>query len=159
MKLKKQSEWRPIPGWDRYEVSSDGQIRCVDSGRILKPGTTNHGHKYVFLFPGKTCLYVHRLVMLAFVGASDLNVLHGKGGPGDNRLSNLRYGTQSENILEAQHPAQRMVRREDGVVYTRVQEAARDNGVPAGNIVHCCKGRRQTAGGFTWEYVDDEDNN
>ena len=27
--------------------------------------------------------------------------------------------------------------------------------IPAGNISHCCKGRRKTAGGFMWRYKNE----
>lgn len=40
---------------------------------------------------------VHRLVMLAFVGDSKQEVRHLDGDPGNNRLSNLAYGTSSVN--------------------------------------------------------------
>ena len=43
---------------------------------------------------------VHRLVMMAFYGESDLYVLHANGDPYDNRLENLRYGTQTENVYD-----------------------------------------------------------
>lgn len=45
---------------------------------------------------------VHRLVMAAFVGPcpDGIEVCHNNGNPADNRLSNLRYGTHSENQLD-----------------------------------------------------------
>jgi DNA-binding transcriptional regulator YiaG len=44
-------------------------------------------------------VFVHRLVMLAFVGPCPAGheVRHINGDPSDNRLVNLRYGTRSEN--------------------------------------------------------------
>jgi hypothetical protein len=42
---------------------------------------------------------VHRLVAAAFLGPCPprMVVCHGPGGPGDNRVANLRYASQSEN--------------------------------------------------------------
>jgi hypothetical protein len=46
------------------------------------------------------CLYVHALVLGAFVGPRPANaeILHGEGGPADNRLVNLAYGSREENL-------------------------------------------------------------
>ena len=51
--------------------------------------------------PRKCCL-VHQLVVRAFVGEKPEGnvVLHVNGDPCDNRLENLRYDTQSENVLD-----------------------------------------------------------
>lgn len=45
---------------------------------------------------------VHRLVMEAFVGPcpEGLEVLHWDDNPANNHLSNLRYGTRSENVKD-----------------------------------------------------------
>jgi hypothetical protein len=43
--------------------------------------------------------YVHALVLAAFVGPrpDGAEILHGEGGPSDNRLANLAYGSREEN--------------------------------------------------------------
>lgn len=38
--------------------------------------------------------------------------------------------------------------------YISISEASRQNGVNASNITMCCKGIRQTAGGFKWKYKE-----
>ena len=43
-------------------------------------------------------MYVHRLVMLAFCGKSDLTVDHIDGNKENNNLNNLEYVTQAENV-------------------------------------------------------------
>jgi len=44
---------------------------------------------------------VHKIVALAWLGPSDLNVLHKDDVKTNCKLSNLRYGTQSENVRDA----------------------------------------------------------
>ena len=57
------------------------------------------------------------MVALAFIGEvpEGMEVLHINGNPTDNRPENLRYGTQSENILDVyyQGKAWRKLTRDD----------------------------------------------
>lgn len=94
-------EWRAIPGYPRYEVSSDGQVSSSKyrEVRILKPATDRGGYKFISLpKDGKGKRYsIHRLVMLAFHGESDMHVDHINGNKTDNSLGNLRYMTNSDH--------------------------------------------------------------
>jgi hypothetical protein len=98
--------WKLIPGYDgKYEVSDQGRIRSYrrsDTGHILSPGRMPGGHMSVAL-GRKNSQCVHKLVLLAFVGPAPERheCLHINGIPDDNRLANLRWGTRSENILDA----------------------------------------------------------
>lgn len=112
--------WLPIPGYPGYEVSDMGNVRSFytkqpgtlggwrlspNPQRVLKPSTNKGGYKHVNLQKDskRTGHKVHKLVMLAFVGPrpEGLEICHGPGGPGDNRLSNLRYDTHQANMEEA----------------------------------------------------------
>ena len=106
--------WRPIPGYEGYEVSNFGNVRSyrlsgLNGGRRSVPVTINpwtklSGHLSVSLRKkGNTHKkLVHRLVLLAFVGKCpcDMEAAHNNGIPYDNRLSNLRYDTRSGNIMD-----------------------------------------------------------
>jgi len=108
--------WKDIPGYEgRYQVSDAGRVRSVDrpvrvvchgvdtvrvaQGKVLRPGRNNSGHVTVALGRGNSRL-VHQLVLEAFVGQcpNGCEVLHLNHQPADNRLSNLSYGTRSENL-------------------------------------------------------------
>ena len=110
--------WRSIPGWEGYyEVSDYGNVRSVDrtitrrdgqkrrfKGKQLAQATNRHGYPMVVLSrPGITkSMKVHRLVLSAFIGPpqeSDV-CCHANGIRHDNRLTNLRWGTQSENMFD-----------------------------------------------------------
>lgn len=115
-------EWKDIPGFEgEYQASTLGRIKSVERKvrsknwstgktflrtvpeRILKPGKyCRSGHLSVVLRRSSNGSPVHQLVMLTFVGkpSKGTEVLHCNGDPTDNRLSNLRYGTRSENILD-----------------------------------------------------------
>lgn len=89
--------WRPVVGYPRYEVSSAGRVRTTP--RILK-GTNREGYLVVGITGHRgSGKYVHRLVLEAFEGeAPPLHVgRHLNGDSLDNRKSNLKWGTPSEN--------------------------------------------------------------
>lgn len=116
--------WKDIPGYEgRYQVSDQGRVRSCDraiefpayttgsgvyrgaskrvfKGRVLKPGRVKSGHLSLPLGRPLIGRMVHQLVLLAFVGPCPAGheVLHLNHDPADNRLSNLRYGTRSENL-------------------------------------------------------------
>ncbi len=112
--------WKDIPGYEgKYQASSMGRIKSLSriiQGRnqfgsfewrspeiILRPGRTGkYGHLSVVLNAPRKTRLVHQLVMLAFVGEppEGMYVLHSNGDASDNRLSNLRYDTQSENVID-----------------------------------------------------------
>lgn len=103
---KMKEIWKAIPGYEgQYEVSDLGRVksyRRYKEGRILRPGRMPQGHLSVAL-GRRNSQCVHKLVLLAFVGPAPLNheCLHANGIPSDNRLENLRWGTRTENILDA----------------------------------------------------------
>jgi uncharacterized protein YwbE len=98
--------WKAVPGYEgQYEVSDQGRVRSFrrnSQGHILKPGRMPAGHLSVALGRGNSQC-VHKLVLLAFVGAAPERheCLHINGVPNDNRLPNLRWGTRSENNVDA----------------------------------------------------------
>lgn len=69
----------------------------------LKPEVTHNGYLTVALYlSGKVHRRrIHRLVMEAFTGPSDLFVNHKNADKADNRLENLEYCTHTENCKHA----------------------------------------------------------
>ncbi len=115
---KTREKWAPIPGTNgNYEASSLGRVRSTNrrvfiagkkakhyrtlKGKVLTLSTTPDGYLHVRLGKfGKNWL-VHRAVLAAFEGESDLDVDHINCNPGDNRLTNLRYLDPVKNIKKA----------------------------------------------------------
>lgn len=100
------SEWRDIPGYEGlYRVSDDGEVWSVRSKRLLRPSKHQYGyHMYMLCVKFQKRLFsAHRLVLLAFVGERPENAVirHLNDNPTDNRLCNLAYGTQKENLADA----------------------------------------------------------
>jgi hypothetical protein len=89
--------WSAVPGWLGFYVTSDGLVRGP-SGRVLRPMSNDSGHLYVTRGRRSVKLYVHRAVLLAFVGPPPhgQEARHLNGNPRDNRLQNLAWGTKQE---------------------------------------------------------------
>ena len=101
-------EWKPIPGYDGYEVSSLGRVRCwrkwgfraaTDVPRVLKPKGGPSRYLSVILGYRGPSREIHRLVAEQFVPGRGLGleVAHENGNKHDNRASNLRWKTRKEN--------------------------------------------------------------
>ena len=82
---------------ERYIVSDTGLIWAIkkDGLKLKKQRITPKGYKTTNI--DKVPLFVHRIVMEAFKGKSDLTVDHIDGNAQNNNLSNLEYVTQAEN--------------------------------------------------------------
>jgi hypothetical protein len=112
--------WKPIAWAPGYEVSNKGRVRSVDrevfitanrigvkrrpahqrvrKGKVLALSVERYA--YVGILRRKA--WVHQLVAEAFLGPRPDGhiVCHGPGGPLDNRVENLSWGTYSKNLKE-----------------------------------------------------------
>lgn len=92
--------------------------------RILKQQRMPKGHMQVTLLlpSGKRTFFVHRMVLTAFVGPSELGTRHLNDLPDDNRLVNLMWGTQKENMADREyakgydHPSSKLTAQEEAEV-------------------------------------------
>lgn len=110
-----------IPGYDCYYASDFGRILSTKSGDLLTPQLQPNGYTKVNLYKDgkKDRQYIHRLIMLAFFGKSDLVVNHKDGNRQNNAPSNLEYVTQSDNIKKC---AKRKLSEQDKVEIKRLKE-------------------------------------
>lgn len=140
--------WRKVIGYEEsYEVSSLGKVRSVDrilphsrygtwklNGRILHT-ILSGGYLAVNLSKEGTSRYIriHRLVAAAWIGPcpEGQQVRHGPNGKLDNSISNLCYGTPSEDGLDKRRDGTHIgkaVRRSDGVEFISMTVAAEETG-------------------------------
>lgn len=174
--------WKDVKGFEGlYEVSDLGRIRSLGrvvpskNGstqkkrvRILTQEVTVDGYCRIRLYDknGKSWHYqVHRIVMEAFVGHSDLQVNHKNEIKSDNRVVNLEYLTPkancnygkrnekiSEKMIGVNSRGVVQMKKDGGIITTfpSRMDAAEKTKVNATNIGRCCAGLRKSAGGFLW---------
>lgn len=107
-------EWKPIVDYEEsYEVSNKGRVRSLNRKVLCKNGVIKNlkgkyilvqkfpnGYSFVNLSDSNRVkpMMIHRLVMEAFCGKSDLEVNHKDGNKNNNNIENLEYVTHSENM-------------------------------------------------------------
>lgn len=107
-------EWRAIPGYKDYLISESGHVyqkpRVLPDGRhwkgkMLKESMKSGKYRSLGLQVDGVWgnRYIHHLVAETFIGPrpDGMKVLHIDEDNLNNHRSNLRYGTQSENIRQA----------------------------------------------------------
>lgn len=102
-------EWRPVKGYEgRYEVSNLGRVRSLPGGKrhgkVLCGNPGRGGYLSVTLCRGATRKQapIHALVLTAFSGEriGNQQCAHRNHNRQDNRLSNLRWASPSENTQD-----------------------------------------------------------
>lgn len=111
--------FRVIPGYPRYAINEHGTVLSVcnvtgrggrgkdrpwkDSNRV-KPTTDKGGYHRVNLSHDghRRSVPVHKLVLTTFVGTCPpgMECRHIDGNPSNNHISNLAWGTRSENAQD-----------------------------------------------------------
>lgn len=102
--------WVDIKGYEgMYQVSDLGRVRSLrrdyrTEDKILKPRPDKKGYYRVALCKDSKCKdrKIHQLVLEAFVGPKPDGFVacHWNDQKNDNRLDNLRWGSESENMYD-----------------------------------------------------------
>lgn len=164
--------WKPLPEFPKYQVSDQGRIKNIESGRIFTGTKDAFGYVHVRLINPKgtyTLKKVHRLVAEAFLPNPDNKPIidHVDGDKTNNALNNLRWVTYSENskAYEASKgkrrstPINRMLAQytmegELVAVYDNALEAARMTGFGDFGIYSAGAGKLKSFCGFQWRFFD-----
>lgn len=121
--MTNREKWLPVPDYPGYEVSDQGNVRSLDRevrsrwgtpktlkgkmlARVLAGGSGDTGRYYacVLYRDGKRKqVTVHTLLLATFVcpRPEGMHGCHRDDDPVNNRLENLYWGTQRQNVLDA----------------------------------------------------------
>lgn len=177
--------WKDVVGYEGlYQVSNHGKVRSLDryvphktlgmkfcGGREMATHTTNAGYLSVNLSKdGKyTSFDIHRLVAVAFLGASDvsgLEVNHIDENKKNNQVSNLEWVTKSQNNRHGTKVARQAEKIKIPVLqydtlgnFVAEWPGATDaevalSGKFTGAISHCANGNTKTAYGYIWKFKE-----
>ena len=176
--------WKDIKGYEgKYMVSNLGRVKSLNYHRtgkegILKGGDNGYGYLKVELCKeGKVNQpLVHVLVATAFLENPDNlpEVNHKDEDKTNNRVENLEwcsrlyninYGTRSKRSAEKRRNDPKRskpvigIDKVSGLIleFPSTMEASRQTGIDQRRINDCLKGRKKSAKGFYWFYVESEE--
>ena len=185
--------WKDIKGYENlYQISNMGRVKSLEriiircdnktqtiKEKILKTRIGNNGYYTIILSKKGEIkkIDIHRLIAIAFIPNPDNKpcIDHINGDRTDNRIENLRWVTQKENInnpisiskmknnhhlkntFGAEHPLSKPILQFtlDGKLVRKWESAVdikKELGFNNCHISSCCNGKRKTANGYIWKY-------
>ena len=170
--------WKDIPWYEWiYKVSNYWEVLSLTwkswiKEKILKAKSNQDWYKRVNLYRNKKYKHyrVHRLVMLAFIWESDLQVNHKDWDKSNNKLNNLEYVTASENVRHAfrtwlmqgyrwaLHPQSKKVNQYtlDGrfiKTWDCLRDIQRALWIANQNISSACRGKSKSSCWYKWKFA------
>ena len=169
--------WKDVVGYEGlYEVSNTGKVRSLNyrmSGKTkeLSQRKNNYGYLTVLLSINGSCKKktVHRIVADAFVvrtGSYD-EVNHIDEDKENNNAENLEWCTHRQNVeaytakhksRDGKNKSKRVIQKTISGNIVKVWPNSRaihlETGMSDWSISECCRGKRNKAYGYIWQYAN-----
>lgn len=105
MNTPKELEFQTIKEFPNYQINILGKVWSLNRRKNLVQYVDQSGYFYVSLYNNakRYKRTIHRLLLTTFIREPKEGEVcrHLNGNPKDNRLENLKWGTQSENVMDA----------------------------------------------------------
>ena len=167
--------WKDVPEYEGlYQVSNLGRVVSLRKNKILTPKKNWDGYFRIQLWRYNQNVYIgiHRLIAEAFIPnpKNKPYINHKNGIKTDNRVENLEWCTQLENIKHAikmglKKPCPKNWRVSSKPIvqltlngefvkeYPSQMEVERVLGINHSNVSAACKGKIKTLKGYVWRYA------
>ena len=152
--------WKPIKGYEDYQVSNLGRIKSLKNGKekIMTPGVLRKGYLGINLCKNgiQKPFKIHRLIAETFLDNPDNlpQVNHKDENKQNNRVDNLEWCDNTYNIRYSWSKPVGCYK--DGQLiktYEAIQDAIQD-GFQKSAICRCCKGKKKQYYGLEWAYIN-----
>ncbi len=155
-------EWRIVPNTSgRYKVSNLGRIFDNKLNKEVAYNKSKRGwiRCHMWFNGERKTIGVHRVVMMAFIGESELTVNHIDGNKENNCIDNLEYLSAKDNNIHRSKVLKVGNRRrvkclENDVTYDTILDASKELDLDPRHICKVCKGKRKHHKGYHFVYVD-----
>ena len=154
---------KDIKGYEGlYAVTSCGRVWSYRNQKFLSPGTVGIGYQQVNLCKDGQIkqFLIHRLVAEAYIPNPENKptVNHKNECKKENYVNNLEWMTSQENNIygtRLEKVKKKVYCIELGETFESMSIAAAAVGLKSvSGVSLCCRGQRETAGGYHWRYAE-----
>lgn len=151
---------------NRYYATNDGHVYDSVLDRYVAENKSKRGWVkcHIWYNGNRITIGIHRLIMYAFVGISELTVNHIDGNKENNNIENLEYMTREEQNIHRSKilkigNRKRIICKENNKIYETIKEACDDLNIEYENshISAICKHKYgfKSSHGYHFEYYDE----
>lgn len=151
---------------NRYYATSDGHIFDTKNNIFIAENENKRGwlNCHIWFNDKRITIGVHRLIMYAFNGISDLTVNHIDGDKHNNSIDNLEYMDRTEQNVHRSKVLKKGNRKsvycfENNKIYETIKDACDDLNIIYANshISEICKGKYgfKSSHGYHFKYVNE----